>query len=115
MTTPFIWHVSSVSNKAFRSTLPRRERHRLADLVKDNDPLVWSIAQIEGALLETWLPTVFERLEELSLLCRARGGSVGAWIEDKNSGTVLLQHALRRGMRVNAIDSKLTSATIVFT
>lgn len=71
--------------------------------------LDWNIAQIEGALLETWLPTVFERLEELSRPCRARGGSIGAWIEDKNSGTVLLQHALRRGMRVNAIDSKLTS------
>ena len=34
--------------------------------------LDWDIAQIEGALLETWLPMVFERLEELSRLCGAR-------------------------------------------
>jgi hypothetical protein len=31
--------------------------------------LDWHIAQIEGALLETWLPTVFTRLEELAKQC----------------------------------------------
>jgi hypothetical protein len=75
-------------------------------------PLVildWDIAQIEGAVLETWLPSVFVRLEELALLCRARFGSVGAWIEDKNSGTILLQQAHRRGMKAHAIESKLTA------
>jgi hypothetical protein len=70
--------------------------------------LDWDIAQIEGALLETWLPMVFDRLEELSRLCRARLGSLGAFIEDKNSGTILLQQALRRGMQAREIDSKLT-------
>ena len=45
--------------------------------------LDWDIAQIGGALLETWLPMVFDRLEELSRLCGARHGSVGVWIEDK--------------------------------
>ena len=30
-------------------------------------------------------------------------------IEDKNSGTVLMQQALRRGMLATAIDSKLTA------
>jgi hypothetical protein len=59
--------------------------------------------------LETWLPSVFERLEELSRLCRARFGSLGAWIEDKNSGTILLQQAQRRRMPAQAIDSKLTA------
>jgi hypothetical protein len=34
--------------------------------------LDWNIAQIEGATLETWLPSVFERLEELSRRCLAR-------------------------------------------
>ena len=75
-------------------------------------PLVildWDITQIEGATLEIWLPTVFTRLEELSRQCRARFGSVGAFIEDKNSGTILLQQARRRGMRAQAIDSKLTA------
>jgi hypothetical protein len=36
-------------------------------------------------------------------------GSIGAMIEDKNSGTILLQQALRRGMQATAIDSKLTA------
>src|ERR1700709_813696 len=71
--------------------------------------LDWDIYHIEGATLETWLPLVFARLEELALICRARNGSVGAFIEDKNSGTILLQQALRRGMRAHAIDTKLTA------
>jgi hypothetical protein len=71
--------------------------------------LDWDIAQIEGALLETWLPMVFERLEELSRLCGARHGSLGVWIEDKNSGTILLQQAIRRQWQATAIDSKLTA------
>jgi hypothetical protein len=58
-------------------------------LILDGD-----IVQIEGAILEKWLPTVFARLEELARLCRARTGSLGAWIEDKSSGTILLQQAL---------------------
>lgn len=75
-------------------------------------PLVildWDVTQIEGALLESWLPSVFTRLEELARLCRARNGGLGAWIEDKNSGTILLQQALRRGWMARPIESKLTS------
>lgn len=71
--------------------------------------LDWDIVQIEGAMLETWLPSVFERLEQLARLVGARCGSLGALIEDQNSGTILLQQALRRGMPALAIDSKLTS------
>jgi hypothetical protein len=71
--------------------------------------LDWDIAQIGGALLETWLPMVFDRLEELSRLCGARHGSVGVWIEDKNSGTILLQQAIRRQWPATANDSKLTA------
>jgi hypothetical protein len=80
----------------------RRGRSRL--LILD-----WDIIQIEGALLETWLPMVFGRLEELARRCGARDGSLGAMIEDKNSGTILLQQARRRGMRAEAIESKLTA------
>ena len=69
----------------------------------------WDIAQIEGAILESWLPSVFDRLEELARLCRALKGSLGAFIEDKNSGTILLQQACRRGMPAHLIDSKLTA------
>ena len=71
--------------------------------------LDWDIVQIEGDLLATWLPAVFKRLEELAKQCRARGGSLGAMIEDKNSGTILLQQALRRGMKATAINTKLTA------
>jgi hypothetical protein len=71
--------------------------------------LDWDVVQIEGATLEIWLPSVFERLEELARACRARFGAVTAFIEDKNSGTILLQQAQRRGMPARPIDSKLTA------
>jgi hypothetical protein len=71
--------------------------------------LDWDITQIEGAMLETWLPGVFERLEELARLCGARYGALGAFIEDKNSGTILLQQAARRNWTAHSIESKLTA------
>ena len=71
--------------------------------------LDWDIAQIEGALLEIWLPKVFDRLKELASLSRARVGSLGVLIEDKNSGTILLQQARRREMPAYPIESKLTA------
>lgn len=71
--------------------------------------LDWDLVQIEGSLLETWLPTVYQRLEELASLCQARFGSLGVWIEDKVSGSILLQQAARRGWRAEAIESKLTA------
>jgi hypothetical protein len=71
--------------------------------------LDWDVVQIEGALLELWLPSVFSRAEDLSRRCGARGGSIGAFIEDKNSGTILLQQARRRELQAHPIESKLTS------
>jgi hypothetical protein len=71
--------------------------------------LDWDIVQIEGAILESWLPNIFDRLEELARLCHARSGSLGAFIEDKNSGTILLQQARRREMPAYPIESKLTA------
>lgn len=71
--------------------------------------LDWEVIQIEGAMLETWLPSVFVQLEDLCRACSPRFGSIGAFIEDKNSGTILLQQAQRRGLQVMAIDSKLTA------
>lgn len=71
--------------------------------------LDWDLVQIEGATLENWLPMVFSRLEELARKCTARYGTTGAWIEDQNSGTILLQQALRRRLPVRAIESKLTA------
>ena len=71
--------------------------------------LDWNIVQIEGAVLETWLLGVFQTLEELARLCGVRYGLSRAYIEDKNSGTILLQQAWRRQMPAEAIKSKLTA------
>ena len=71
--------------------------------------LDYDIVQIEGAMLETWLPTVFRRLEELAKQCRARSGSLGAWIEDAQAGAVLIQQSARHGWPARAIPTALTA------
>jgi len=71
--------------------------------------LDWDIVQIEGDLLITWLPNVFRQLETYAQQCGAQMGSIGAMIEDKNSGSILLQQAARRGMRAFPIESTLTA------
>ena len=70
--------------------------------------LDWDLLQIEGALLEQWLPTVNARCEELAAQLKARWGNSGLWIEDKASGIVLIQQARNRGLPVEAIEMKLT-------
>jgi hypothetical protein len=70
--------------------------------------LDYDIKQIEGAVLEEWLPSVFEHCEYLAGECHAQMGSLGVWIEDKNSGSILLQQGQRRGWNTNKIYSKLT-------
>ena len=77
----------------------------------DNFPLIlldWDIIQIEGAVLETWLPSVYATLEELARAHRARHGATGAWIEDKGSGIILLQQAKNRGWAAHPIENELT-------
>ncbi|MEI1276562.1 hypothetical protein V8G45_27325 [Klebsiella pneumoniae] len=69
--------------------------------------LDWDVLQIEGALLESWLPTVAQRCEELAAQVGARQGSLGGWIEDKASGIVLLQQAARRSLPFHPIEEKL--------
>ena len=71
--------------------------------------LDWDITQIEGGLLENYLPGVFQNCELLAQKCGARGGSLGLFIEDKNSGSILIQQGQRRGWPTRAIESKLTS------
>lgn len=75
--------------------------------------LDWEITQIQGAFLIDWLPSVFERLEHFAKECEAFEGSRGAFIEDKVSGTILLQQAQQRDnwhedWRSTPIDTKLT-------
>jgi hypothetical protein len=75
----------------------------------------WDIVQIEGADQAEWLPSVHARGEELAALCGARYGYSGAVIEDKATGTVLIQQSqnearkLGRAALARAIDSKLTA------
>lgn len=71
--------------------------------------LDWDVIQISGDLLDQWLPTVQARCEELSILTDARQGNVGTWIEDKATGSVLIQQAQRKGLNVFAIDGDLTA------
>lgn len=72
--------------------------------------LDWDIVQIDAALLENWIPGVFSRCEELARICRARMGSLGAYIEDAQSGIILLQQCANRGWPAQALPSELTAA-----
>lgn len=75
-------------------------------------PLVildYEVIQIEGDLLITWLPNVLKNLERYAAETGARSGSLGAFIEDKDSGQILLQAAIRAGMPAQAIASELTA------
>ena len=71
--------------------------------------LDWDIQKIEGGSLISWLPGVFIQLENFAKQLNARSGSLGAWIEDKGSGTVLLQQARNKGFKAHPIDTALTS------
>ena len=70
--------------------------------------LDWDIIQIDGNLLESWMPTVFQRLEELARETQSRHGSTGAFIEDAAAGSILLQQGRTRGWDTHKIDSGLT-------
>ncbi len=71
--------------------------------------LDWDVVQIEASLLLNWLPGINRRLEELAKLTNAREGSLGMWIEDKDSGIALLQASARQGLPVEPISMKLTA------
>jgi hypothetical protein len=73
-------------------------------------PLVildYDLIQIPADLLIDWIPNVYMRLEEFASQCHAIRGSIGPLIEDKGSGTVLLQQCNRRNLMATAIDAKL--------
>jgi len=101
------WAHTSRHNEA-----PRSGPNGLVQNIHKTYPLVcldYDIVQIEGSLLDVWLQTVFQKLQEFAVITQARMGSAGAFIEDKSSGMVLLQQARRRQWPATAIDSKLTS------
>ena len=71
--------------------------------------LDWDIVKIEGSLLEAWLPGVFITLKSYATSCKSAAPPLGAWIEDKSSGMILLQQARRRQWPAHTINSKLTA------
>jgi hypothetical protein len=72
--------------------------------------LDWDILSIEGSLLENWLPSVYQRLETFAQQYQARNGSLGAFIEDRGSGTILLQQAYRRNWLAKALPEAMVAA-----
>lgn len=72
--------------------------------------LDWSIEQIEGGSLIDFIPQVRDQLNELATRHKALMGigKGGVFIEDKNSGTVLLQNLAKQGVPAFPIESKLT-------
>lgn len=71
--------------------------------------LDWDIVEMEGGMLDDWMPSVFQTCEKYARDLGARYGSHGAWVEDKATGTILIQQGQRRGWPIRALDSKLTS------
>lgn len=71
--------------------------------------LDWEKVQIQGAFLEDWLPSVYRRLGELAQECGARMGALPPFIEDKGSGTVLLQQARRRNWQAKPLPEDIVS------
>ena len=71
--------------------------------------LDYDLIQIEGAMLEVWIPQVFKNLQQYAINLRSRSGSLGAFVEDKSSGTILLQQMAKKSLPARAIDSKLTA------
>jgi len=71
--------------------------------------LDWDYIQLKASVLDIWLPTVWERAEQLATMVHARSGSQGVYIEDKDSGQVLIQKAEEQEWPVHAIPSDLTA------
>lgn len=69
--------------------------------------LDYDILQVPADLLIDWMPGVYLRLEEFAKVCHARRGHIGAFIEEKGSGIVLLQQLNRRDMMATGINVKL--------
>jgi hypothetical protein len=69
--------------------------------------LDYDLQQVAVSLLIDWIPMVYEKLEYFSRECHAVQGTIGALIEDKGSGTMLLEQCNRNNWMATAIDSKL--------
>ena len=71
--------------------------------------LDWDVLSITSNLLDEWLPSVYLRCGQLAEECHARYGAMGVFIEDRVTGTTLLQSAKAKGLPAQALPEKLTS------
>lgn len=69
--------------------------------------LDWDILEAEGNMLEAWLPEVTNRGHALAVQCASRTGYIGAWVQNKFSGAILIEHAARLMLPVHVIESGL--------
>jgi len=78
-------------------------------------PLVlidWELHQIQGGSLINWLPTVHQRVAALARQCGAVQQDIGiprVFIEDKASGSILLQQCRDLSLPVSSIPSAFTA------
>lgn len=63
----------------------------------------YDLFQIDADLLPGMMPAIYRKLDEYAVECRAIWGSKGLIIEDKGSGTIMLQHAARHGMMATPV------------
>lgn len=70
--------------------------------------LDYELFKIEGASLITLAPSVYLRAEQLAGQCKARNGKI-IYIEDKQSGSILLQQLRNSNMDARAIPEKFAS------
>jgi len=71
--------------------------------------LEWAYDKISADLLTAWMPGILRRGEELAKIVKPRGGWTYCYVEDKDSGVALIQHAQRKGWRVKPVPSELTA------
>jgi phage terminase large subunit-like protein len=78
-----------------------------------NHPLIildWDLIQIKSNMLESWIPNVFAQCQYFAKLCHAKPNSqIVVFIEDKASGSMLLQNCAAKGLPAEAIPGNVTS------
>lgn len=71
--------------------------------------LDWEVVQMDAAVLHTWFREVLEHGEALARHYGAHHGFTGAFVEDKASGTIIIQQGQNNGFPVQAINSRYTA------
>jgi hypothetical protein len=80
------------------------------DVVYPVTVLDWDLQPVDGTLFDTWLPTVFERLETLARECNPRDAAAknaGLMIESAGVGGAILQDCVSQGRLAHDLDTRL--------